>query len=245
MTDRDDPALDDPAFDDPAHADLRRLLASARVDSPMPDDVARRLDDTLATLHREPSGQEAAGAVVPLRRRLAPRLLAAAAALVVLGGVGTVVAQQLGSTSEGGTAATGDAASATSQSGAPKAQQRDAQGPVASAADLPEVRPDHLRTDAAGVLSRPDYRTLLPEDSTSAGAAPDAREAAPPSGPLACPGPSPVRGPSIVVRYGTTPAALVLRPAGADARRTVEIWSCSGDTRLAHAVLPAGLPAGN
>lgn len=70
---------------------LRRLLAEARVDEPMPEDVASRLEDTLAELGRtraaDPSPE-----VVPLdrdrRRRRALTGMLAAAAVVLVAGVG-------------------------------------------------------------------------------------------------------------------------------------------------------------
>ena len=87
-----DGPLGEPDFDDPAHDRLRELLSSARVDTPVPADVADRLDATLAELTGRaapspPVPEEDDHAVVPLRRRarLAPRLLAAAAVLVVAG----------------------------------------------------------------------------------------------------------------------------------------------------------------
>lgn len=88
------------SFDDPAHASVRDLLASARLDQPIPADVAARLDATLAELTRTSVGEDEAPAkVVPLRRRSSgPRLLAAAAVIVVAGvgavGVGQVLGNQ-------------------------------------------------------------------------------------------------------------------------------------------------------
>ena len=74
MTDDD---FDEADFDDPAHADIRDLLASARVAIPVPAEVVARLDATLAELtgqakEAEPLPDETDPVVVPLRRR-APR----------------------------------------------------------------------------------------------------------------------------------------------------------------------------
>jgi hypothetical protein len=83
-----DEPFDEPDFDDPAHAEIRDLLADARVRTPIPDEVAARLDATLAELAgKATAADDATPAVVPLRRRsrVAPRLLAAAAVIVVAG----------------------------------------------------------------------------------------------------------------------------------------------------------------
>lgn len=72
--------------DQPDDEAIRRLLADARDDSPIPVDVAARMDGVLADLVAQRASYQQA-AVIPFRRR-APRLLAAAAAVVVVGGVG-------------------------------------------------------------------------------------------------------------------------------------------------------------
>lgn len=87
MTDEQIPG---PDFDDPSYDAIRELLSDARVDGPIPVDVAARLDATLAELTGRPSSSGGDPAdedrvVVPLRRRLAPRLLAAAAVVLVAG----------------------------------------------------------------------------------------------------------------------------------------------------------------
>jgi hypothetical protein len=71
----------------PAQTDaVRRALAAARHDEPIPAEVAARLDATLADLVAEQSMPTVAAAmvapVIPLRRRRLPVLLAAAAAVV-------------------------------------------------------------------------------------------------------------------------------------------------------------------
>jgi hypothetical protein len=114
----DDEQFDEADFDDPAHAGIRDLLASARVDTPIPAEVAARLDATLAELTRgAASPSEAPTTVVPLRRRskVGPRLLAAAAVIVVAG-AGVVGLNQVVSTTSSDDAMSGTAAdSATAQ----------------------------------------------------------------------------------------------------------------------------------
>ena len=65
--DRDEPALGGPLgapgaedFDDPGHSWVRDLLADARPTSPVPDDVAARLEETLAGLQAERASARAA-----------------------------------------------------------------------------------------------------------------------------------------------------------------------------------------
>lgn len=67
---------------------VRRLLADARHDEPMPHDVAARLDDVLAGLVADRAGDEDApepSHVVPLRRRRWPKVLVAAASVCAIG----------------------------------------------------------------------------------------------------------------------------------------------------------------
>lgn len=110
---------DDPAFDDPAFDELRALLADARASGPVPDDVATRLDATLASLQAERADATEQGTtvVVPLRRRLVPRLLVAAAAMVVVA-TGSVGIARVVSDTGGDDAMTADSAtSADSDTG--------------------------------------------------------------------------------------------------------------------------------
>jgi hypothetical protein len=84
---------DERDFDDPALDEVRRLLAGARATEGVPEDVAARLDATLASLREERSAEDGPAApVVPLRRRFA-RVLVAAAAVVVVGSGGVGIAQ--------------------------------------------------------------------------------------------------------------------------------------------------------
>lgn len=96
-------------------ADVRRLLAEARHDEPIPADVAARLDRVLGDLSADDLEVFESASVTDLagvrhRRRNAGRLLLAAAA-VVIGGV--AIGQTLGSTGSGSDdATTADAGSA-------------------------------------------------------------------------------------------------------------------------------------
>ncbi|RNL60739.1 hypothetical protein EFK50_20770 [Nocardioides marmoriginsengisoli] len=158
MTDHEDPSLD-ADFDDPAYDELRGLLAAARLDAPIPAEVAARLDDTLAelTADRRPAAglravetadpetgpeadpetnPETNPVAVPLRRRsrLAPRLLVAAAAVVLVGAGGVGVNQVLKNSADSGSPAAGTAAK-----DAPRVT-----------ADAPEVAPQQTPEPASG-----------------------------------------------------------------------------------------------
>lgn len=244
---------------DPAEqAEISALLASARVDEPMPDDVAARLDDTLAGLRREPGrefGREPQPTVVPLHRRWAPRMLAAAAAVVVLGGAAVGVQQVLDRSGDSsGEAATTleepapEGASADPGSGSKSGVDagRAEQGPAKAAAPLAVVRPDHLREDAARVAASTEERDgsfgLAPEAGEPESTNGSESSSVPPA--PACPGPATARAlpgaATVQVRYGDQVAALLLRPVTqADpGHRVVEVWTCTGDERLARTVVP-------
>lgn len=158
--------------DEAEQAEVSRLLAAVsgpRSAEPMPPEVATRLDDVLAGLVAERATTPAGVTdLAPRRRRRWPALLAAAAAVSVVGlGVGNVL--DLGSvdmgavTAEGGSAPetleSADGAGAAADEEAPeatadrKAVEDSAEAPqpldgtVAGLADLPRLRRDSLTVD--------------------------------------------------------------------------------------------------
>lgn len=191
MNDRPDP--EEPRFDDPAHAWVHDLLASARDAGPVPDDVAARLDATLASLRAERPGETGTPAddepgagggsvtVVPLRRRIAPFLAAAAAVLVVAGGAVGVTRLGGGGGSSDSSASSAGAASAEQSnpgSGAVKAPADRQSGAAAAARALPRLTSAAFATDAAAVM----------RDLSAAGyAADDVSGTTPGSGPTPAP----------------------------------------------------------
>ena len=152
---------------------VRRLLADARHDEGVPDDVAARLDHVLAGLADGTAVDERAddGAGVTSlaahRRRRASYLLVAAAAVVVTGfGVGQVTT---------GSDVESAATSADDGAGGSMATEERAMGGTgewrslpAPAESVPTVDPDHFTRDV-GRLSWPDTSVTL-----SSGAAPEA-----------------------------------------------------------------------
>jgi len=127
-----DERFDEPDFDDPAYAAIRDLLSSARVDEPIPTHVAARLDATLADLSAGAAGSDdTPTVVVPLRRRskVGPRLLAAAAVIVVAG-AGAVGLNQVVQNSGSNDAMSADRATAQNDSGDTTAPESAPQAPA-------------------------------------------------------------------------------------------------------------------
>jgi hypothetical protein len=206
------------------------MLAAAAGPVPVPTDVAARLDGVLAELQNERAGAE----VVELRaRRRWPRLLLAAAAVVVGGyAVGAVATQGTLSGSGGGETAAdssvpqkdsllADEGSGGGQAGGPEA------GDVDSAPELLDERSAlmhsaiRLRSDRleAGVL-----RALRVLDARLLAGRSRVQAADP-----ACPAPELAgRERALDVRYDGQHAVLVAGPVRSG---TVEvtIYTCSGD----------------
>jgi hypothetical protein len=167
--DREEPRLDgleEPGFDEPQHAWVRDLLADARVTTPVPDDVASRLDDTLAALQAgraaATADEERPAVVVPLRRRLRPALVAAASVVAIVGG-GLMIGQFAGTGSQNADTASSGAAdqdsSATSGGAGSSAESATPGVPGAvagqepKAADaIPQLTTASFAADAARVM---------------------------------------------------------------------------------------------
>jgi hypothetical protein len=233
----DDPAFDDTVFDDPSLGALRALLAEARVTEPVPADVAARLDATLASLRTE---RTARATVVPLRRRLAPVLVAAAAVVVAAGGVG--IAQVVRDGGDRTMSASTNADSAgTSRSAAPSLPESAAgQSPgAAPKGDTPAAlaavqafttarfarEVAHLDVERLDALTGPTSG----EDSTT-------RSPAPTGTPTGCTGPALPGTESVPILLDGHTAVLVLHPV-TDGKQVVDAWSCDGTQRLTTATV--------
>ena len=219
---------------------VRALLAdlgAGHESEPLPDEVAVRLEETIAALVAERAASQtseehtATGTVVPLRPRWLPRAAAAAAAVVVLAGGGAAVAGFLhhpadtassastSSTSREQPAAGGDAASG--RAAQPGAGSTAAPAPAARSGAAPSTATPHLTT--AGYAA--DVRALLARRPALHGHADGAT--------ASCPGPADLGDASTApVVLDGTPALLVVRPP-VGGSRAVEVWSCSGGHRLA------------
>lgn len=151
---------------DPEQDAVRRLLAEARHDEPMPDDVRARLDHVLAGLTAERHEVRSTEPVVDLaarrRRRRRTSLLAAAAIVVAGVGIGQMV-----DTTGGSDSVSGESTAAQDSSGGAEERAEDSQAesvePYAQSdspslgawtdATLPRVRSTHLRADLRRALS--------------------------------------------------------------------------------------------
>lgn len=124
-------AIDEPELTPQQSEAVRRLLAGARHDEPMPPEVAARLDGVLADLRAEDGSTQAAPPaednVTPMRRRSKlPQMLLAAAAVVAVG-FGVTQMLPTGEDSESG----GDSSISADQ--APEAESRQDQDPTKGA----------------------------------------------------------------------------------------------------------------
>lgn len=135
---------------------VRRLLADARADQPIPDDVAGRLDDVLAGLVGEraagdvaaeagdqpgvevgaPADQPGSATVIPLRRRRWPKVLLAAAAVTVFGYGGVQLVDR-----DTGSAPNDDAGTASSREAATDLGEGEHSGPLRGGSEAPELAP--------------------------------------------------------------------------------------------------------
>lgn len=226
---------------------VRALLRSARSDEPMPGDVASRLDDVLAGLASSPAAPESVAPVIPLRRRLAPKLLAAAAAVVLVAGVGVGLSQIQSGQGESSDAAggqaleSGDAEEPTASGPVPPTgveQDGDTGVETYDARVLSRAQGPELREAARALVedrSTPLSGTATPEETDGPNAPDDATATL-----ASCPTPSLAEETGAlreVVLLVAVPALLVVGPVE-DGVRPVQLWSCETDLLLATDRLP-------
>jgi hypothetical protein len=236
----------DPPLEPGQEQRLRALLAELGAGTDheadrLPPEVANRLDDTLAGLVAEREAAKiseehtATGKVVPLRPRWMPRVAAAAAAVIVLG-LGALTWANLGHLGDGVHATPSDAGAGSAQSEqAPTASSPGGATSSGKAARAPESTPA-LR---AATFPRDVRALLIHTPSLRFPARPHGElsskpsEKAPTSLSLACSGPPVTDGSHVtLVKLDSAPAALVVHPAR-KGRSLVEAWSCDGTRRLA------------
>ncbi|MDO9494839.1 MAG: hypothetical protein Q7J48_03975 [Nocardioides sp.] len=225
---------------------VRRLLAQARVDEPMPDDVVARLDRVLARLADE-EGEHPATVVelATRRRRKAATLLVAAAAVVVVGiGAGTLVPGSVDSASDdsaGAAAEAEDAPNATADRNGledgPAAADPGSDVTALSFVVRPRrIRPDHFADDVARLHAARAYSSgaaaeQAPRDGVLLDA--DLRR-----GPFIC-DPAPWgAGRLVAVRYAGTPAVLAFRPPAGESQ-VVDLLECGTAAILRSITLPS------
>jgi hypothetical protein len=220
-------------------ARVARLLADARVDEPMPPDVAARLDRVLAGLSGEPVAppEQHHAPVVDLaarRRRRVRNLLAAAAAVVVVGvGIGQLVgsqdfAEDAGDGGGEGAVAESDNDSAlenTPLEAAPAPGRHDemTQQELRGLGEPPRITTNSFAADVRRLQDRAGVRT----NATSGYM--DGDDLAARGMGFTCGGADFGSGKLIAVRYNGSPAVLAYRPASGETQ-TVDLLQCgSGD----------------
>jgi hypothetical protein len=225
-------------------ADVRRLLAEARRDEPIPAEVGERLDRVLAGLSREDPGTPGVAPVIDLaarrRRRNAAAVLAGAAAVIVAGfAIGQVI--DVGSDSSDMGASSSDAGADRSKTsegsgGGVGLQDQSANpaGPVPSAASGPSLlrlSSAHLRSDLTTQLDRVG-------DGSNAVRSPSAESYAA----LGCASPAPTSkfglGELFPALFDDQPAVVVLRTPAAGQQRA-DVLACDSADKLASTTIPA------
>jgi hypothetical protein len=214
---------------------VRRLLADTRVDQPMPDDVAVRLDAVIADLQGEARRTPAPDELAPRRRgRVVRNLVLAAAAVVVLGvGISRV---DLTGEGDGGSADSGAAS-------APESAARDSEAGGDTSSGLNSLvmgEPIELTSED---FDRQARRLGLDPPPASLGDIPgessDEDLNDPASGLSWCDDPAWGVGERIPVRYDGHRGVLVLRPASGDSRLT-DLYLCGESLPTRSTTVPAG-----
>jgi hypothetical protein len=235
----------------PEQQEVRRLLADARHDAPMPEPVVARLDRVLADLAEEPV-REAPVTDLATRRRRATSLLVAAAAVVAVGvGVSQVVntgTSSQDSTSSADRGAEGAASGAAEDEPGTAMQERqpaDGAGDEGSASAPSPAQQDSSRSaQGFATLSRKAYSQdvsalrsqagPLDELSSTNTSDLDAYAAAG----ATCLSDSWGEGTFVPVRYDGTPAVLVFRRATGDTQ-IADLFLCGDDEPRRSVTLPA------
>ena len=238
--------MSDPELTPQQEEHVRRLLAEARHDEPVPAEVVDRLDRVLADLPRDRPGTGGLAPVIDLaarrRRRNAAALLAAAAAVIVAGfAIGQVI--DVGASSDDDSAGGGSAAAP-----ADRDAEKQELGSGDDSATATDGGADEVPSEASGSGNPVPLRLTssnLEQDLTrqlkrytsshsDAPAAPGAFAA------VGCePGAAGKYGlgelfPAL---YDGEPAVLVLRPAAGQTQRA-DVLACGTATELDSATVP-------
>jgi hypothetical protein len=236
---------------------VRRLLAEARHDGPVPPDVAARLDATLAGLAAEgpqavdPPAPPPGAPVVDLaarRRRRAVGLLGAAAAVVVLGVaagqlVGTTTGGGDDSSSAGGSAAFDEQPTVSSDAEGASGAESDPQDEAAPSSPAPAPNPAEAPPDSVYALNGRTFVREVRRIRDTATPTPSRADAflsgadLTTSSMFVCPGADWGEGDLVAVRYAGRPAVLAFRPPVGDTQ-TVDLLQCGSGEVLRSTTLP-------
>lgn len=221
----------------PEQEEVRRLLAGARHDEPMPESVVARLDRVLADLAEEPV-RDAPVVGLAARRRRATQLLVAAAAVIAVGiGVDQLVGNDESVTSAETTSDRDEPAAAEQESadssGAETGSEAPGQADAQAPADGVTVRRGVVELDREAYA---DDVTALREQAATLDMLGNLDSAY--AAGVACRSDSWGEGTFVPVRYDGAPAVLVFRKASGDTQ-VADLYRC-GDRRPHRSVtLPA------
>lgn len=196
---------------------VRRLLAQARHDEPVPAHVAERLDEALAALRDEAPPRPVGDLAAARRRRMRLRNGLVAAAAVVVVGVGLSRVDLSGESADSSAGGSADSSAVREESSAqPTAPDALTSGSaladLGSPAEVVELRSDRLEQQVARLVARPDLETETDGAQSAAAPWPDCPV---PAGP----------GRTIGATYDGEPAVLVVAPP-LDGVRVAEIYLC-------------------
>lgn len=240
--------------------DVRRLLAEARYDGPVPVDVAARLDRVLEQLAADgpievETEPEHLADLDHHRRRRARNLLLAAAAVVVVGvGLGQLGGPASDSGSDGSaaggssyvTTADADASEAAPQEEARPADEDYSRGSLAKrlrapepTSPLPVVVRDRDFASTDRLLALRDLSTMTRALAATSGGLADSPAADRPARAswYACRSGPYGDGELVAVQYDAHPAVLAIRPATGDST-VVELLRCGSGAVLRSATVP-------
>jgi len=254
----------DPDVDEGQDTHIRELLAelgSGPDGEPLPPEVEARLDETLALLVAERSratGDSGApdedestydprtGNVVPFRRRWLPRAGAAAAAIIVLG-VGGLAVANLSGLSQSEQQSSSDSAGGSASKAVPKAgsgaESESGSDSGTGTNQLPDLSAASFESEVSMLLQGRASMLSSEGEATGEGKAadepsPNSRDKALPAAPGVLPSRD-CQGPEVTdgaaarqVLYDGRRAVLLVHPERGG-RLLVDAWSCDGDRRLA------------
>lgn len=225
----------------PAEREVRRLLAEARHDEPVPAEVVARLDRVLADLAEEPA-REAPVLRLAARRRRAASLLVAAAAVVA---VGIGLGQVLDRTPEGGDASSAaegqadDAGGADLEDGAVGGSTESGE-PTDSTLSQPEAQADQPPVATLDSTDLADGITKLRSlgGNRARGELRSTGEDRAQATATACGAQAWGRGAFVPVRYDDQPAVLVFRRPVGDTQ-VVDLFVCGATEPVRSVSLPS------
>ena len=230
MTDERDTPLT-PAQDE----EVRRLLADARHDEPLPPEVAARMDRVLDDLSAEPSRRAPVVDLAARRRRVSSLLVAAAAVVVVgigigqVGGGGDDDSPESSSAGDAGGVEAPELDSGADREAVPEEVAPEDGALAAEPGQIYSVNPDELSTDVEEIRRSATYRSQAngslaePRDFLLDGAT--------------CRAVDWGAGVLVPIQYGEQSGGLVFRQAKGDTQ-VADVYLCGDNTPVRSLTLP-------